>query len=103
MKITTLTLLTLVLSMAMVGPALAYVGPGAGLSVLGALWALLLAVLSALAYIILWPWRRMRRRKRQAREAQQAREQPADAKATTVERRDETEVDETSSSGSRLP
>jgi len=44
--------------------AFAYVGPGAGLSLLGALWGLLLAVGAAVAFIILWPLRRMRQRAR---------------------------------------
>jgi hypothetical protein len=44
--------------------ALAYVGPGAGLSLLGALWGLLLAIGAALAFVILWPLRRMRQRAR---------------------------------------
>jgi hypothetical protein len=47
-----------------VHPAAAYVGPGAGLSLLGALWGLLLAVAAALGFIILWPLRRMRQRAR---------------------------------------
>lgn len=46
----------------------AYVGPGAGLSLLGALWALIVAVAAALAFLFAWPIRRMRRRKREARE-----------------------------------
>jgi len=46
----------------------AYVGPGAGLSLLGALWALLLAVITAIAFVFAWPVRRMLRRKREARE-----------------------------------
>jgi membrane protein implicated in regulation of membrane protease activity len=50
-------------------PALAYVGPGAGLSLLGALWGLLLAVLAALSFIILWPLKRYRRRQRARQEA----------------------------------
>ncbi len=45
-------------------PAFAYVGPGAGLSLLGALWGLLVAILLALGFIILWPLRRWRRRRR---------------------------------------
>lgn len=44
--------------------ALAYVGPGAGLSLLGALWALLAAVMMALLFILAWPLRRMMRRRR---------------------------------------
>jgi membrane protein implicated in regulation of membrane protease activity len=48
-------------------PALAYVGPGAGLSLLGAFWALLVAVLAALAFVVLYPIRRLLRgRKRPA-------------------------------------
>jgi membrane protein implicated in regulation of membrane protease activity len=49
-------------------PALAYVGPGAGLSLLGAFWGLLIAVLAALAFVVLYPIRRlMRARKRPAK------------------------------------
>jgi len=51
------------------GPALAYVGPGAGLSLLGAFWGLLVAVLAALAFVIVYPVRRLMR----------ARRRPADA------------------------
>ena len=49
-------------------PAAAYIGPGAGLSLLGAFWGLLLAVVAALGFVILWPLRRFFRRDR----AQQA-------------------------------
>jgi membrane protein implicated in regulation of membrane protease activity len=46
-------------------PAFAYVGPGAGLTLLGALWGLILAVVMSVGFVILWPFRRlMRRRKR---------------------------------------
>lgn len=47
----------------------AYVGPGAGLSLLGALWGLLCAIGAALLFVIMWPIRRMRRRKREAKQA----------------------------------
>lgn len=48
-----------------VSPAYAYVGPGAGLTLLGALWGLILAIVMSVGFIILWPFRRlMRRRKR---------------------------------------
>lgn len=39
-------------------PALAYVGPGAGLTLLGALWGLIAAVVMSVGFIILWPFRR---------------------------------------------
>lgn len=45
----------------------AYVGPGAGLSLLGALWAMLLALLAVLFFVFAWPIRRMLRRRREAR------------------------------------
>jgi membrane protein implicated in regulation of membrane protease activity len=51
----------------------AYIGPGAGLSLLGALWALLVAIVTALAFVIAWPLRRMLRRRRAA----QTRPEPA--------------------------
>ena len=47
----------------------AYIGPGAGLSVLGALWGLILALLAALSFVLLWPLRRYRRQRTQASSA----------------------------------
>ena len=47
--------------------AQAYVGPGAGLSLLGALWALLLALLAVVFFVFAWPIRRVLRRRREAR------------------------------------
>ena len=43
-------------------PALAYVGPGAGLTLLGALWGLILAVVMSVAFVLFWPLRRLLRR-----------------------------------------
>jgi cell division protein FtsN len=51
--------------------ASAYVGPGAGLSLLGALWALIVAVAAAVIFLFAWPIRRMRRRKREAMEREE--------------------------------
>jgi hypothetical protein len=42
-----------------------YIGPGAGLGLLGALVGLLLAVFSALGFIVLWPLRALLRKRRQ--------------------------------------
>lgn len=47
-------------------PAFAYVGPGAGLSLLGALWGLLLALLAAVGFVLGWPVRRWLSRRRAA-------------------------------------
>jgi type VI protein secretion system component VasK len=42
----------------------AYVGPGAGLGLLAALWGLVAAVGVAVFYVVMWPIRRMRRRRK---------------------------------------
>lgn len=49
--------------------AQAYVGPGAGLSLLSALWGLLCAIGAAFLFVIMWPIRRLRRKRREARQA----------------------------------
>lgn len=43
--------------------AYAYIGPGAGLSMLGAFWGLVVAVLAALSFLLLWPIRKMFKKK----------------------------------------
>jgi membrane protein implicated in regulation of membrane protease activity len=48
------------------GPASAYVGPGAGLTLLGALWGLVLAIVVSIGFVLLWPLRRLMRRRKQA-------------------------------------
>lgn len=56
-------------------PALAYIGPGAGLSLLGALWGVVAAVAAALLFLLIWPLRRMMRRQRAATERSPHRQQ----------------------------
>lgn len=63
----------------------AYVGPGAGLSLLGALWALLVAVGAAIVFLVAWPLRRMRRRKREAMQQETTAEEERTAEARAAE------------------
>lgn len=58
--------------------AQAYVGPGAGLSLLSALWGLLCAIGAAFLFVILWPIRRMRRKRREAQQARKPHETDSD-------------------------
>ncbi len=47
--------------------ALAYIGPGAGVSFLGSLWAVLAGIVIALFAILFWPIRYLVRRLRRGR------------------------------------
>ncbi len=60
------------LALAPLTVAHAYVGPGAGLSLLGALWGVIAAIGAALLFVLTWPLRRMRRRKREEAKAREA-------------------------------
>jgi membrane protein implicated in regulation of membrane protease activity len=55
--------------LALPAPAFAYVGPGAGLSLLGALWGMLLAIGAALTFALAWPVKRFLRLRRERRDA----------------------------------
>jgi membrane protein implicated in regulation of membrane protease activity len=66
-------LVVVIVGLGTAAPAFAYVGPGAGLSLVGAFWGLLVALFAAFAFVILWPIRRFFRR-RQAVAAQPARQ-----------------------------
>jgi hypothetical protein len=68
LKIITILLLSLA-----AGPLHAYVGPGAGISVLGSLLGILATILVAMGAIIFWPVRKlMKRRKAAAKAAEPA-------------------------------
>ena len=60
-------LFAIIATLSTAAPALAYVGPGAGLSLVGAFWGLLVALFAAFAFIIIWPIRRVFRRRRGSR------------------------------------
>lgn len=52
---------------ALSAPAFAYIGPGAGVSFLGSLWAVLVGIVLAIVAVLAWPlrwlWRRMQRQR----------------------------------------
>lgn len=54
--------LALVLGLTVSGPAMAYIGPGAGITMLGALWGVVVAVLLAIGAVLFWPIRALLRR-----------------------------------------
>ena len=57
----------LALASAVPAPALAYIGPGAGITMLGALWGVVVALALAFGAVLFWPVRALlRRRKRPA-------------------------------------
>lgn len=53
---------------ALAAPAHAYVGPGAGVSLIGAAVGLIFAVVLALGVIVLWPLRRFMKHRKAARQ-----------------------------------
>ena len=47
-------------------PAAAYIGPGAGITMLGALWGVIVAVFLAIGAVLFWPIRVLLRKRRKA-------------------------------------
>jgi membrane protein implicated in regulation of membrane protease activity len=64
-RITALLLLALIAS-----PAAAYVGPGAGISVLGSLLGILATIFVAIGAILFWPIRKMMKRRKARKETE---------------------------------
>lgn len=67
-KIITFVPLAFIL-LASVSPALAYIGPGAGISVLGSLLSILATIFVAIGAIIFWPLRKFMKRRKARRES----------------------------------
>jgi membrane protein implicated in regulation of membrane protease activity len=86
------TLFCLLAAAALVGlaaePAWAYVGPGAGLSLLSAFWTLLVATLAAIGFLVMWPLRRRLRRADGQDALVQPQRSERDSDATNAARRD---------------
>lgn len=65
LRITALFLLALIAS-----PAAAYVGPGAGISVLGSLLGILATIFVAIGAILFWPIRKLIKRRKAKKETE---------------------------------
>lgn len=66
---TPLTLLLATLLLTLASPALAYIGPGAGISVLGSLLGILATIVVAIGAIIFWPLRKFMKRRKARRDS----------------------------------
>jgi hypothetical protein len=73
-------------------PASAYVGPGAGLTLLGALWGLIAAVVVSVGFILLWPLRRLMRRNKPAVSEVADEDDPTHSMLTNPSNRDDRRV-----------
>jgi hypothetical protein len=73
-----LKIIALLLFSLAAGPLHAYIGPGAGISVLGSLLGILATILVAMGAIIFWPLRKLLKRRKAAAQADhKAAEPPA--------------------------
>jgi len=68
LKTTTIVGLAIIL-LAPLSPALAYIGPGAGISVVGSLLSILATFFVAIGAIIFWPLRKLLKRRKARRSA----------------------------------
>jgi disulfide bond formation protein DsbB len=72
-----LRIITILLLALAAGPAQAYVGPGAGISVLGSLLGILATILVAIGAIVFWPVRKLLKRRKAAAAAAETTESSA--------------------------
>ena len=79
MRLQVILVVAVALAVVIAGPAAAYIGPGAGLSVIGAFWGLLMAVFAALAFIVSWLIRRLLRRRSACADASSTAQEPPPA------------------------
>ena len=55
-------ILTIAPTILLCDPAMAYIGPGAGVTLLGAIWSVLVAIFLAIGAVLFWPIRILIRR-----------------------------------------
>lgn len=66
-KLAVPSLSALTVSMLLASPAIAYIGPGAGISVLGSLLSILATIFVAIGAIVFWPVRKYLKRRKARR------------------------------------
>lgn len=62
-------ILLVFLLVASVSPTLAYIGPGAGISVLGSLLSIFATIFVAIGAVLFWPLRKLMKRRKARRES----------------------------------
>ena len=85
-------LLAIVTSVSAPGIAFAYVGPGAGIGLIGSLLGLIVAILLAVGIILIWPIRRMLRSRRAQANQDNAEAEPH--KPNTEQRKQDSDTEQ---------
>nr|WP_298415598.1 hypothetical protein [uncultured Halomonas sp.] len=83
--------------------AQAYVGPGAGLSLLSALWGIIAAIGIALFFVLMWPIRRMMRRRKERLVSPSSQSTPTTPSPQPQAQQNQREVSPTSNSSDSAP
>lgn len=60
----------IIIAMLIAPPVSAYIGPGAGISVLGSLLGIIVTIVVAIGAIVMWPLRKLLKKKRAAAESE---------------------------------